>query len=190
MSVVRTTCCYFYTYCTFQLNTYPRYALIGLEHAKTAVSCCHTFTVPFSSTLDALIHWIDIDWIEAKNSDALTMNRIESNRIESSTWQAVSRCHVMSLPSKKRQQQQQQQQQPFRSIVSYVYSTLTPESHLVARPLAVRVRHQEGSHFQHWWYNTCSVQYASILRIESNRIRLELLGMQYIQNASIHILYS
>ena len=70
----------------------------------------------------------------------------------------------MSLPSKK------QQQQPFRSIVSYVYSTLTPESHLVARPLAVRVRHQEGSHFQHWWYNTCSVQYASILRIELNWI--------------------
>ena len=150
-----------------------------LNTLKTAVSCCHTFTVPFSSTLDALIHWIDIDWIEAKNSDALTRNRIES-----STWQAVSRCHVMSLPSKK------QQQQPFRSIVSYVYSTLTPESHLVARPLAVRVRHQEGSHFQHWWYNTCSVQYASTLRIESNWIRLELLGMQYIQNASIHILYS
>ena len=96
MSVVRTTCCYFYTYCTFQLNTYPRYALIGLEHAKTVVSCCHTFTVPFSSTLDALIHWIDIDWIEAKNSDALTMNRIESNRIQYMTGSFKVSCHVIA----------------------------------------------------------------------------------------------
>ena len=96
MSVVRTACYYFYTYCTFQLNTYSRYALIGLEHAKTAVSCCHTFTVPFSSTLDALIHWIDIDWIEAKNSDALTMNRIESNPVHDRQFQGVMSCHCQA----------------------------------------------------------------------------------------------
>jgi hypothetical protein len=47
--------------------------------------------------MDTLIHWIDIDWIEAKNSDALTMNRIESNRIQYIvTGSFKVSCHVIA----------------------------------------------------------------------------------------------